>query len=232
LNKGRKENNSESTKPSIPLYSKKDFYNPHLSNHNDLEIDEIVSTNNKVHLPELKLNNDNISNLDDSIAFDYMEKKRNLIKHLNKKTLNSFNRSKIDISSIKIKNNCSNNDSKPNNINNISNSNIQINHSSSNINFNISQCNSINSNLGNSNNPHNVPLPNKKMYCPFCQHCNSTSDEKLDEYLNILGEASNFFNKLTEAIMDSDIVKSKAPEPTFKSLNFVENVIDVRDSVK
>ena len=75
------------------------------------------------------------------------------------------------------------------------------------------------------NNISSNKISNKKLYCPLCQHCNSHSES--EEYLNVINDANNFFSKLTETIIESKHIKDITPEINFKSLNFVEHVIDV-----
>ena len=88
-------------------------------------------------------------------------------------------------------------------------------------------------NLENSNSSilnNSSHINNKKLFCPFCEHCNSIQDEKADIYSSI-NEGKEFLNKLTETIVSSKYLEDMTPDINFKSLNFVENVIDVSNNM-
>ena len=80
--------------------------------------------------------------------------------------------------------------------------------------------------LNSSNHKNDKHEKNKSYYCPFCEHCNSSIENKND-VLNSINEAGLFLNRLTETIAASKYLASLTPDIAFKSLNFVENVIDV-----
>ncbi len=84
------------------------------------------------------------------------------------------------------------------------------------------ECSSI---MNNSNNL-NTKRANK-MYCPYCEHCNSINDEKFVDNMSAIGETTNFLNKLVETITNSKYMTEQVPEANFKTLDFVEKVIDV-----
>jgi hypothetical protein len=50
---------------------------------------------------------------------------------------------------------------------------------------------------------------NQKLYCPFCEHCNSIKDENLDNFIAYTKESKSIINKGFEYILNSGILKNK-----------------------
>ena len=70
----------------------------------------------------------------------------------------------------------------------------------------------------------------KGFYCPFCEHCNNSTNELKFEGLVIINEATSFLNKLVDTISSSNYLKEITHEINFKSISFVENIINANVS--
>jgi hypothetical protein len=50
---------------------------------------------------------------------------------------------------------------------------------------------------------------NQKLYCPYCEHCNSIKDENLDDFISFTRESKSILNKGFEYIINSGILRNK-----------------------